>query len=98
MDLYGWADTGEDLLFAQAASTSGQFAQRWQLRVRAQEAALKGVAKSKLRRLLAYNQTFDCVDIKVGDLVLFLKRLIRKVTRAGGARPLSWILMNLERR
>ena len=52
---------------------SGQFAQQWQLRIRAQEAALKEIAKSKLRRLLARNKTFDCVDIKVGDLALFYK-------------------------
>ena len=31
--------------------------------------ALKEIANSKLRRLLAYNITFGCVDIKVGDLV-----------------------------
>ena len=32
----------EDLLFAQDASRSGQFAQRWKLRMMAQEAALRG--------------------------------------------------------
>ena len=73
MDLYGWIDSDEDLLFAQDTSISGQFAQQWQLRIRAQEAALKEIANSKLRRLLAYNETFDCVDIKVGDTVLFYK-------------------------
>ena len=71
MDLYGWGDTDEDLLFAQDTSISGQFVQQWQLRIRAQEAALKEIADSKLRRLLAYNKTFDCVDINAGDSVLF---------------------------
>ena len=36
----------------------------------AQEAALKQVANSKLRRLLAHNKTSNCADIKVGDAVL----------------------------
>ena len=73
MDLYGWDDSDDDLLFAQDTSISGQFAQQWQLRIRAQEAALKEIANSKLRRLLAYNKTFDSVDVKVGDEVLFYK-------------------------
>ena len=36
----------------------------------AQEGALKGVANSKLRRLLAYKKTFNCSDVKIGDSVL----------------------------
>ena len=71
MDLYGWDDTDEDLLFVQDASISGQFAQQWQLRIRAQEAALKEIARSKLRRLLACNKIFVCVDVEVGDVALF---------------------------
>ena len=71
MDLYGWDDSDDDLLFAQDTSISGQFVHQWQLRIRAQEAALKEIANSKLRRLLAYNKTFDSVDINVGDEVLF---------------------------
>ena len=67
MDLYGWDDSDGDLLFAQDTSILGQFAQQRQLRIRAQEAALKEIANSKLRRLLAYNKTIDCIDIKVGD-------------------------------
>ena len=78
MDLYGWDDSGGDLLFAQDSSISGQFAQQWLLRIRAQEAALKEIANSKLRRLLAYNKTFDCVDIKVGDTVHVFKAPQRK--------------------
>ena len=73
MDLYGWGDTKEDLLFAQDNSISGQFVQQWRLRIRAQEAALREVANSKLRRRLAYNKTLECVDIKVGDSVLVYK-------------------------
>ena len=73
MDLYGWGDTDEDLLLARDTSTSSQFAQQWQLRFCAQEAALREIANSKLRRLLAYSKTLDCVDIKVGDSVLFYK-------------------------
>ena len=72
-DLYSWDDSDDGRLFAQDTSISGQFAQQRQGRIRAQEAALAGVANSKLRRLLAYNKTFDCIDIKVGDSVLFYK-------------------------
>ena len=50
MDLYGWDDSEGDLLFAQDTSISGQFVQQWQLRIRAQEAALREIANSKLRR------------------------------------------------
>ena len=60
-------------MFAQDTSISGQFVRQRQLRIRAQEAALKEIADSKLRILLAYNKTFDSVDIKVGDGVLFYK-------------------------
>ena len=66
MDLFGWDDSDEDLLFARDTSISGQVVQQWQLRIRAQEAALKEIAKSNLRRLVAYNKTFDYVDTKVG--------------------------------
>ena len=48
------------MLFDQDTSILGQFAQQWQLRIRAQEAALKEIANSKLRRLLADNNTFSC--------------------------------------
>ena len=53
VDLLGWDETDEDLLFAQDTSRSGQFVQQWTLRMMALEAALKGVANSRLRRLLA---------------------------------------------
>ena len=96
MDLYGWDDTDEDLLFAQDTSISGQFVHQWQLRMRAQEASLKEIANSKLRRLLAYNKTFDCVDIKVGDTALFLRHLRRRAIPVGGVRQKCWILMSRE--
>ena len=53
VDLFGREDKGGNLLFAQDTSASGQFAQEWKPRIMAQEAALKEVATSKLRRLLA---------------------------------------------
>ena len=52
---------------SQDTSLSGQFVQRWRLRIMAQEAALKEVAKRKLRRLLAYNDTVDCAYVEVDD-------------------------------
>ena len=39
----------------------------------AQEAALKGVANSKLSRLLALNKTSDCTGVKIGDSLLLNK-------------------------
>ena len=36
----------------------------------AQEAALKEVANSKLRLLLAYDKSFDCADVKFGESAL----------------------------
>ena len=42
VDLLGWGDRGRDLLLAQDASLSGQFAPQLKLRTVAQEAALKG--------------------------------------------------------
>ena len=72
-DLFGWDDSEEDLLFAQDTSSKGQFANQWKLRMRAQEATLKEVANSKLRRILAHNQTFNCTEVAVGDTVLLYK-------------------------
>ena len=76
--VFGWGGGGEDLLSAQDTSLSRQFAQQWKLRMRAQEATLREVANSKLRRLLAHNQTFSCAEIDVGDMVLFFKAQSRK--------------------
>ena len=71
MDLFGWEDKDEDLAFAQDASAPGQFVQQWRLRAMAPEAALKEIANSKLRRLLAFNKSFNCADIEIGETVLF---------------------------
>ena len=54
-DGYGWGGKDGDLTFAEDAPLSGQFAQRWKLRMVAQEAAQKEIANSRLRRLLASN-------------------------------------------
>ena len=54
-------------MFAQDTSVAGQFAQQWKLRLRAQEATLKEIANSKLRRLLARNKSSNCADIAVRD-------------------------------
>ena len=43
-----------------------------------QEAALKKVANRKLRRLLAYNTTFDCAEIEISESALFYKTNNRK--------------------
>ena len=71
--LFGWGDSEEALFFAQDTSLAGQFVNQLKLRVRAQEATLGGVANSKLRRKLAHNQTFNCTEAAVGDIVLFYK-------------------------
>ena len=94
MDLYGGDDADEDLLFAQYASISSQFAQQRQLRIRAQEAALKDIAKSKLRRLMAYTKPSIASISKSAIWSSFTKRLIRKAIRAGEDRPQSWKLMS----
>ena len=44
VDLFGWEDDKEDLLFSQDTSLTGQLAQKWELRMLAQGAALKEVA------------------------------------------------------
>ena len=72
-DFYGWGDQEEALLFAQDISVSGQFAQQWELRMLAREAASEKVANSTLRRLLAYTNTPNCADVKIGDSVLCYK-------------------------
>ena len=44
----------------------------------AQEAAPKEIANSKLRRILAFNNSFESVDVKVGGEVLFYKAPTKK--------------------
>ena len=50
--LFGWGDSDEYLLFAQANPPSGQLVRKWKLRMTSQEASHKEVANGKLRRLL----------------------------------------------
>ena len=69
--LFGWEDRDEDLAVARDTSFSGQFAQRWKLRMMAQGAALKGIANSRLRRLLARNGPFPCGNVEIGDTAPF---------------------------
>ena len=69
VDLFGWEGGDEDMLFAQDTSLAGQFVNQRKLRMRAQEATLKEIANSKLRRLLARNQTFNCAEIDVGFIL-----------------------------
>ena len=71
--LFGWEDAGGDMLFMQDTSLSGQFAQQWELRIRAQEMVIEEVANRKLRRPLAYNKSPNRADIAIGDSVLFYK-------------------------
>ena len=44
----------------------------------AQEAALKESAASKLRRLSAFNKSFTCTDVEIGDTVLCYKTQKKK--------------------
>ena len=71
VDLFGWDDKDKDPLFARDASFSSEFGKQWTLHIMAQEAALKEVATSKLRRLLAYNESFNSTGVQIGDTVLF---------------------------
>ena len=62
-DNFGWGEEDEDLLYAQDTSLSGQFAAQWKLRMLAQKAALKEIANGKLRRILAFKNSLDSVDV-----------------------------------
>ena len=73
VDLCGWGGEDEVLTLAQGAGLSGQFAQQGKLRVMTEEAVLKDTAKSRLRRLLAFNKSSTCADVKLGDAALFHK-------------------------
>ena len=85
-DLYGWEDKDEDLTFAQDTSLSGRFVQQWALRIMAQEAALREIADSRLRKLLAYYRPADCADFKIGDAASVCFNKMGKV----GAFPLFY--------
>ena len=73
-----WQGDANDLDIARDASVSGQFAQHWKLRVMALEAAMKEIADSSLRRLLAFDKSFTCADEKIGDAALFYRAQRKK--------------------
>ena len=79
-DLLGREAKDEDLTFARNTSLSGQFAQQWTLRTMEQEAALAEVANSKLRRLLAYNKSRNCTDVKIGATPLVYRTANKEST------------------
>ena len=78
--LFGWEEKDDDPLFFQDAPLSGRFAQQWKLRMMAQGAALKEVANSNPRRLLAYNKSFKYTDVKIGDTALTCNGATKKIT------------------
>ena len=78
MGLDGRDAEKEDPLFAQDTSVPGQFAQHWELRMIAQEAALKEAKDCKLLRLLAYYKTFNCAGVKIGGSVRFFETPSRR--------------------
>ena len=90
-DLSGWEDGDDGLTFARDTSPAGQFVQQCELRMRAQEATLGEIANSKLRRLLARNNTGSCAEIDVGDMALVYKERNRKISprRKGPAEVLE---------
>ena len=71
--LYGWGGANKDMAFSQDTSLSGQLSQRWKLRKMAQEAALQEIASSRLLRLLAFNESLACTNVKIGERVLCFK-------------------------
>ena len=77
-DVSGCVEKGGGMLSAQGTPSSGQCAQQWELRMMAQEAAQPEVASSKLRCSLAYNKTFNCAGVEIGDAVLCFKAPNRK--------------------
>ena len=66
VDLCGRDGQEEDLLRRTPPPREG-FGQEWKIRMMAQKAASTEVANSKLRRLSAYNATFNCADVEIGD-------------------------------
>ena len=56
--------------FAQDTPISAQIARQWKLPTKAQEAALREIANSKLWRLLVLNQSSERADVEVGDSAL----------------------------
>ena len=68
-DNFGWGAEDGDFFFAQNTSPPGQFVAQWELRMVAQEAALRTLANSMLRRIRAFNNSFDGAGGRVGDEV-----------------------------
>ena len=73
-----------ELAFLQETSAPKRFAQQWKLRAVAQEAIMKEIAKSKLRRLSARKKTW------VGPL-FFTSKSDEKVPPSGAAQPFYWL-------
>ena len=80
MDLFGWKDNNEDSTSARDTSLSGQVAQQWKLRMMARGTAVKEIAISRLRRLLARNQSISCPDVQIVDTVLCYEASRKKST------------------
>ena len=51
------------------------------------------IANSELRRLLAYNKSFNCTDIAVGDTALIFRRKVGRALLGGDDLRKSWISM-----
>ena len=68
--LFWWGDKDEDPLLSRGASLSGQFVQRWELRMMSQEAALKEVAAASVGGRW---------PIMIGAPALFHKAMYRKI-------------------
>ena len=66
-----WRDDDSAMDFALDTSASGQLAQQLELRKMAREATLKGMANSKLRRLLAHIKESQSTEIRAGGSVTF---------------------------
>ena len=61
--LLGWGADGKELPPAQDTSASELFAQRWTLRMIAQEAALKEGTDCAPLRLPAFTKSFNCANV-----------------------------------
>ena len=84
VNLIGWEDNDEDLMLPQDTSLAGQLVEHWELRTDAQEAALKEVASSKLRRLVAYKKSLSCTGIHVGAGPSFTRTDSQKLSPLAG--------------
>ena len=61
-----WQDDQGDLGSARVKSISCQFAQQWKLRMMVEQAALRGIEKTKLCRLSVRTKSFNCSGLLVG--------------------------------